>query len=279
MEYIRVTKDNLEKEHICCAISNNKDIQVSSKKAWLADRFDEGLVFLKSVERGKCFIEYIPAENAWVPIDADGYMYIDCLWVSGSFKGHGYSTDLLDACIRDSKEKGMKGLCILASAKKKPFLADPKFLKYKGFKVADEADNGIQLWYLPFEESDVAQGASQEDCPRDSEAQGASGVSQRTCTTGADKPAFKACAKYPHIDEKGYVLYYTSQCPFNAKYVPVLEKTAEENGIPFHAIHIESREAAQSAPTPVTNYALFFDGEYVTNEQMNDKKFLKLVSR
>ena len=40
MEYIRVTKDNLEKEHICCAISNNKDIQVSSKKAWLADRFD-----------------------------------------------------------------------------------------------------------------------------------------------------------------------------------------------------------------------------------------------
>ena len=27
-------KENLEKEHICCAISNNKDIQVSSKKAW-----------------------------------------------------------------------------------------------------------------------------------------------------------------------------------------------------------------------------------------------------
>ena len=56
MEYIRVTKDNLEKEHICCAISNNKDVQVSSKKAWMADRLDEGLVFLKSVERGKCFI-------------------------------------------------------------------------------------------------------------------------------------------------------------------------------------------------------------------------------
>ena len=36
-----------------CAISNNKDVQVSSKKAWLAERFDEGLVFLKSVERGK----------------------------------------------------------------------------------------------------------------------------------------------------------------------------------------------------------------------------------
>lgn len=32
MEYIQVTKDNIEKEHICCAISNNKDIQVSSKR-------------------------------------------------------------------------------------------------------------------------------------------------------------------------------------------------------------------------------------------------------
>ena len=47
MEYIRVTKENLEKEHICCAISNNIDVQVSSKKAWLTERFDEGLVFKK----------------------------------------------------------------------------------------------------------------------------------------------------------------------------------------------------------------------------------------
>ena len=246
MEYIRVTKENLEKEHICCAISNNNDVQVSSKKSWLADRFDEGLVFLKSVERGKCFIEYIPAENAWVPIEAPEYMYIDCLWVSGSLKGHGYSTDLLNACIEDSREKGKKGLCILCSAKKKPFLADPKFLKYKGFSVCDEADNGIQLWYLPFE-------------------------------AGVQMPKFRECAKHPHVDEKGYVLYYTNQCPFNAKYVPIVEQTAAANNILFRSVRIDSREAAQNAPTPVTNYALFYDGAYLTNEQMNDRKFLKLI--
>ena len=246
MEYIRVTKDNLEYEHICCAISNNKDVQVSSKKSWLADRFDEGLVFLKSVERGKCFIEYIPAENAWVPIEAPEYMYIDCLWVSGALKGHGYSTDLLNACIEDSREKGKKGLCILCSAKKKPFLADPKFLKYKGFSVCDEADNGIQLWYLPFE-------------------------------AGVQMPKFRECAKHPHVDEKGYVLYYTNQCPFNAKYVPIVEQTAAANNILFRSVRIDSREAAQNAPTPVTNYALFYDGAYLTNEQMNDRKFLKLI--
>ena len=248
MEYIRVTKENLDAEHICCAISNNKDVQVSSKKAWLKERFEDGLVFLKSVERGKCFIEYIPAENAWNPIDADGFMYIDCLWVSGSLKGHGYSNDLLGTCIADSKEKGKAGLCILSSAKKKPFLADPKYLKYKGFSVCDEADNGIQLWYLPFS-SDVK------------------------------KPAFRPCARHPHIEESGYVLYYTSQCPFNGKYVPLVEQTAKEHGIGFHAIHISSKEEAQNAPTPITTYALFYNGEYVTNEQMNEARFLKLVNK
>ena len=93
------------------------------------------------------------------------------------------------------------------------------------------------------------------------------------------KPQFKECAKKPHINKQGYVLYYTSQCPFNAKYVPIVEKTAEENGIKFEAIQIKSKDEAQKAPTPITTYALFCDGEYITNEQMNDKRFLKLISR
>lgn len=248
MEYIRVTKENLDNEHICCAISNNNDVQVASKKAWLKDRFDEGLVFLKSIERGKCFIEYMPAENAWNPIDAEGYVYINCLWVSGSLKGKGYSTDLLDECIKDSKLKTSKGLCILSSAKKKPFLADPKFLMHKGFVICDEADNGIQLMYLPF-------------------------------SPKASAPRFKPYAKHPKTPQKGYVLYYTNQCPFNAKYVPILEQTAKDHAIPFKAIKLETKEAAQNAPSPITTYALFYNGEYVTNEQMNDTKFLKLVDR
>lgn len=248
MEYIKLTKENLINEHICCAISNNNDVQVSSKKQWLEKCFDDGLVFLKSVERGKCFIEYIPIENAWNPLSGKDYMFINCLWVSGSFKGHGYSNDLLNECIKDSKKKGKIGLCILSSAKKLPFLADPKYLKYKGFEVADEADNGIQLWYLPFKKD-------------------------------ANKPSFKDCAKHPHIEEKGYVLYFTNQCPFNGKYIPILEKCAKDNNINFKAIHISDKKTAQNAPTPITNYALFFDGNYISNEQMNDKKFLKLVGK
>lgn len=135
----------------------------------------------------------------------------------------------------------------LVVGKKRAFLADPGFLKYKGFVVCDESDNGIQLWYLPFDER-------------------------------AKKPGLKACAKHPRTEARGYVLYYTSQCPFCAKYVPVLEKTAKENGVTFRSIHLTDRKAAQNAPTPVTNYALFLDGTYVTNEILSEKKFLKMIS-
>lgn len=248
MEYIRVTKENIDEEHICCAISNDKDVQVSSKKEWMKKCFEDGLVFLKSVERGKCFIEYIPSEHAWVPIVAENYMYIDCFWVSGSFKGHGYSNDLLNACIEESKEKGKTGLCILSAAKKKPFLSDPKHLLYKGFKVADESDAGIQLWYLPFEENAVI-------------------------------PRFKEYAKHPHIEEDGYVLYYTNQCPFNGKYVPIIEQVAKENNVPFRAIHIKTKEEAQSVSSPCTTYAMFYNGSFLTNEQLNDKRFLKMLQQ
>ena len=248
MELIRLTHENLESEHICCAISNNRDCQVASKKAWLKERFDDGLVFLKCDVRGKCFIEYIPAENAWAPIEAEGYMYIDCLWVSGQFKGHGYSNLLLEACINDAKSKGKKGLVILSSKKKRGFLADPKYLEYKGFSVADTAEPYFELMYLPFGEP-------------------------------ADQPRFKPQVKEQQTDkgQKGFVLYYTSQCPFTAKYVPLLKEIAAAREAEFQAVHIDTKEKAQKAPSPFTTFSLYYDGKFITHEILSEKKFTKLI--
>ncbi len=244
MNYIRITRENIDREHICCAMSGKQSL---AKKEWLKQRFDEGLVFYRSEERGKCFIEYNPAENAWVPIEADGYLYINCLWVSGSMKGHGYSTDLLDACVKDAEASGKKGICILcAEGRKREFLADPKFLAYKGFKVADVSDCGINLCVLPLAEN--------EELPR-----------------------FKACARHPHVSEKGFVLYYTDQCPFTCYWVPRVKEIAAEYNIPLKAIHINDRESAQNVPAPVTTYALFRDGRFLTQSIQSDKKFLALA--
>lgn len=247
MKYITLTRDNIEAEHICCAISNNRDIQVSSKKAWLRDRLDEGLVFIKAEERGKCFIEYLPAEMAWAPVVAPGYMYIDCLWVSGSFKGHGYSSELLEKCIDDSIAKGKKGICVLSSQKgKMGFLSDPAFLTHKSFKVADTAEPNFALMYLPLEE-------------------------------GAVVPRFGESVRRPSVQDEGYVIYYTNQCPFTAKYVPLLAQTAEEKKIPLKVVKIDSRKTAQEAPLPFTTFSLFRDGQLVTHEILSVPKFLKIT--
>lgn len=244
MNYIRITKENIDTEHICCAMSNK---QSNAKKEWLRQRFEEGLVFYRSEERGKCFIEYLPAENAWVPIEAEGYLYINCLWVSGSMKGHGYSNDLMDECIRDAKAQGRKGLCILSSEKKKKeFLSDPKYLAYKGFLVADISEPGITLMYLPFDPDAIP-------------------------------PKFKECARHPKTEEEGFVLYYTDQCPFTYYWVPRVEEVAREHKIRFKVIHITDKESARNVPAPVTTYALFRDGRFVTQGIQSDKKFLALA--
>lgn len=246
MNYIRITKDNIDKEHICCAMSGKQSL---TKKEWLKQRFDEGLVFYRSEERGKCFIEYIPAEYAWVPISAEGYLYINCLWIAGAMKGHGYSNDLLDECVRDARAQGKKGLCILSSEKrKKEFLADPKYLAYKGFLVADTSDSGITLMYLPLKPD-------------------------------AEPPQFKECARHPKTEEEGFVLYYTDQCPFTYYWVPRVEEVAREHHIRLKVIHVTDREAAQHVPAPVSTYALFRDGQFVTQAVQSDKKFLALAGR
>ena len=247
MELIRITHDNLDQEHICCAIANNKDIQVLSKKSWLKERLDEGLVFLKCNVRGKCFIEYLPAEYAWAPIQADGYMYIDCLWVSGQWKGHGYSNLLLDECIKDSKAKGKKGLVILSSKKKMGFLSDPEYMKHKGFKTVDTASPYFELMALPFDQ-------------------------------GAVTPCFRQQGKQTGNLPSGFTLYYTNQCPFTAKYVPILAEMAKTRDVDFQVVHILTKEQAQNAPTPFTTFSLFYNGEFVTHEILSEKKFEKILA-
>ena len=246
MKIIRVTKENLEEEHICCAISNNKDCQVEAKKRWMSRQLEEGLVFEKADVRGKAFIEYIPAEKAWCPIDAPGYMFINCLWVSGQFKGKGISNELLRGCIETSKSQGKQGLIIISTAKKRPFLADSAYLKHKGFTVADEAAPYYILMYLPFSETTV-------------------------------KPQFKTCAKQGIREEKGVVIYYSDQCPFTAKYVPLAEQVVRSKGITFKAIKYNSAKEAQAATVPSTSYSLFYNGKFITNEILSEKRLEKLL--
>ena len=51
MHYIRITKENIDKEHICCAMSGKNSIV---KKEWLKQRFEEDW-FLSECRARKVF--------------------------------------------------------------------------------------------------------------------------------------------------------------------------------------------------------------------------------
>lgn len=51
-EFIDLTAENIETEHLCCLIrSRVKHPGVEAKRAWLADRLKEGHVFRKLIEK------------------------------------------------------------------------------------------------------------------------------------------------------------------------------------------------------------------------------------
>lgn len=222
------------------------DCSVSSKKSWLKECYKHGLTFKKLDVRGKVFIEYIPAENAWCPIVAHEYMFINCFWVSGKFKGQGYANKLLEECISDAKLQNKKGLVVLSSKKKMPFLSDPKYLKHKGFKVCDTAEPYFELLYLPFRKD-------------------------------VEKPRFKECCREGVVNKKGIVLYYSNQCPHTEKYAPLIAEIAKSKGVDFDLLKYETKEQAQNAPSPFTTYSFFYEGKFVTNEILSDSKFIKFL--
>lgn len=250
MNIITLTQDNLSQEHICCALdSKTSNIGVSSKKAWLSERFNDGLRFKKSDTRGKVFIEYIPANNGWMPIIADGYMLINCHWVSGSYKGHGYGKELLDACEQESLELEMKGVIVVVGAKKKPFLSDKAFYLKYGYEVCDTASPYFELLVKQFDKN-------------------------------TPLPQFAPSAKegMPK-DIKGVDIFYTAQCPFTVPYVDMLKPVILESDVNVRCHQITSRAEAQTHFCPITTYSVFINGEFYTNEILTPAKLKKVLEK
>ena len=198
-EYINLTLENIDEEHICCAIGDKKhQAGVDSKKEWIKSKLKDGHIFRKLNTRGKIFIEYEPIETAWIPISGKNYEYIYCLWVAGSFKGNGIGKELLEYAIKDSKEKGKSGICTLVSKKKKPFIGEKKFFEHYGFKVVDTIGD-YELLALQFDDSET--------------------------------PRFNDNARTMKIDNQDFTIYYSNECPYVEYEVNELTEYAKENNI------------------------------------------------
>lgn len=250
--YITLTKDNIDTQHICCAFSDKKCKEsYELKKAWLKKEFDNGFVFRRLDERAKVFIEYVPAEKAWMPVDAPGYLMLGCFWVAGQYKGQGHAKALLQSVIDDAKLQGKNGIVTVAGTKKFHYMSDTKWLLQHGFVTVEKLPDGFSLLALKIK----------PDTP---------------------VPAFKECVKGGECPEKnGLVVYYTNRCPFTEYYVNgMLVQLAEKYRVPIKIIKLETMEQAQSAPTPATIFSIFYNGKFVTTDisTCTEAKFVKMLN-
>ena len=244
-EYINLDLNNIDEEHICCAIGDPKHQDgVNKKKQWIKNKIKDGHVFRKLNARGKTFIEYEPVETAWVPIIGENYMYIYCLWVAGSFKGKGIGKELLEYAINDAKKKKMNGICTLVSQKKKPFIGDKKFFLHYGFKVIDKV-NDYELLALQFDDKET--------------------------------PKFSDTARKMEIDSQDFTIYYSNECPYVEYEVKELSNYAKDNNIKLNFIKIDSLEKAKNVPCIFNNWANFYKGKFISNTILNANSFKNLL--
>lgn len=243
--YINLTLENLDSEHLCCAIADKKHQRgVTAKKAWLKERICEGHIFRKLDAKGKVFIEYAPLEKAWAPVIGDNYLYIYCLWVSGSFKGKGYGKALLEYCIEDAKRQRKSGVCIISSKTKKPFLSDINYLNKFGFEIVDTIGYEYVLLAISFD---------------------------------GTAPKFTNAAKTLMTDGTVLTIFYSAQCPYIPNCIEQIESYCNSNNIPLELVAIDTLEKAKSVPCVFNNWAVFYAGKFKTVHLLNEGYLKKML--
>jgi len=200
---------------------------------------------LKLPERG--FIEYISGEYAWRAVNAKGYMFIHCLWVVGKSKGKGYSSVLINECIKDAQKARMKGASMVTS--EGVWVAGKKVLLKHGFKSVAEAPPAFDLMVKKF------------------------GKARSPSFTGDwDKKA----AKY----KKGLTIFRSDQCPYIEDATNTLVEAADESGIKCKVIELKTaRQLRELSPSAYGNFNVVYNGKLLSYHYLLKKDFIKELEK
>lgn len=244
-DFINLTPDNLEEEHLSCLIRvKKKNPGIEAKRRWLAERLGEGHVFRKLNSNAAVFIEYAPLETAWVPVVGDHYYYLYCLW--SAEKGNGYGSALMEYCLEDARKSGRSGVCMLGASKQKGWLSDQSFAKKYGFQTVDTTENGYELLALSFD---------------------------------GTYPHFAQNAKSMRIPEKELTIYYDVQCPYTYSSINQVKKYCAQNEVPVHFVEVDSLRMAKELPCVFNNYAVFYKGKFKTVNLLDTASLKRILNK
>lgn len=245
-QVIEVNEGNVSETGFFCFMSKKNAEGYRRKLNWLKARFNEGLKIkmLKLPERG--FIEYIPGEYAWRPVNAEGYIFIHCLWVVGRSKGKELATALLNECLKDAQKEGMKGVAMITSQGN--WLVGKKLLLKNGFETVDQAPPSFNLMVKKF-----------GDYP---------------------SPSFtKNWVKNIKKHGNGLTVFRSDQCPYIDDAVAMVADTAEELGIDYRVIDLKSSRDVQTlSPSAYGVFGIFYNGSLLSYYYLLKKELVKRIS-
>ncbi len=241
VEIIEINPENVEEYGLFCKKSKKNGNGYQNKVKWLKQRLKEGLKYKllwtsegykKLTSRG--FIEYIPGQYNWRGIQADNYIVIHCIWVTGRVKNKGYGAMLLNEAIKDAKAQNLNGVAVLTSPKCSGAPKGTIFEK-AGFEKVDEMRPYYELYALRLKKK--------ASLPK---------------LNPAKKENLKACGQ-------GVVLLQAHQCPYVEDMVDGLQERADSLEIPFHIKLMKSgKEAQENGISPYGTYGVVFNGEMIS---------------
>jgi len=228
--FLDITLANLPTESLCCAFDGERFAEgLADKRAWTRDRLREGGVFRKLGGDAKVFVEYMPAERAWRPVEAPGRLVIHCLWVSGDHSRRGIAREILDSV----KAETSVGVC--AVAHRGMWAIDSTFYEKMGFVETDRAPGGFSLM---------------------SWSPGPDG----------DPPRFTAEAKIARVTAPGVLIAHADQCPFARDLADEMAEAARDLGFEATIRRLETAEAARESGSPFGTVGVFLDGAFLTHQ-------------
>ena len=245
MTITNVTPENAEEETFFC-IKNTKNPGFIAKQNWFNKWYAEGLriKILKNNEgKQAAFIEYIPADFAWRPVNAPGYMFIQCMFTySNNDKGKGYGSLLIKDCEEDAKQRSMSGVAVMTS--KGTWVTDKRIFENNGYQIIDKK-GWFELLVKKF--NDVNPDPKLIDWTEN----------------------FKSY--------KWWHLLYSDQCPWHYKFIDTIKEVADENNLKLTIKKITRSEDAKQVPSGFGVFNIIHNGKLTADHYISRARFNNIL--
>ena len=250
---IDLTPENIADYGVCGYKDVKKHKELRKKIDWFKEYYPQGLRIKALITEDGSYqgmLEYIPGELAHRPVNAEGYMFIHCIFMGfkKEFKGKGFASSLIDECVRDAKGKKMKGVAVVT--RKGSFMAKPDIFLKKDFEIVDKAKPDFQLLALKFD-------------------------------SAFDDPSFKANMNESLKDyQEGLTIIRSPQCPYTEKNVNAILETANSQfNLQTRLVDLEDSKAAQNTPCAFGTFCIIHEGEIMSYHPISQTRFGNIMKK